>query len=136
MDSLAQRHLGYATINYEDVAGKGAKAIAFSQVAIDDATRYAAEDADITLRLHRALLPKLEAEPSLLSVYRDIEMPLVPVLARVEANGVLVDADELRQQTADLGRRMLAAQQKATELAGAASTWTRPSNSAHCCSTS
>lgn len=79
---------------------------------------YAAEDADITLRLHRALLPKLEAEPSLLSVYRDIEMPLVPVLARVEANGVLVDADELRRQTADLGRRMLAAQQKATELAG------------------
>ena len=118
MDSLAQRHLGYATIKYEDVAGKGAKAIAFSQVAIDDATRYAAEDADITLRLHRALLPKLEAEPSLLSVYRDIEMPLVPVLARVEANGVLVDADELRRQTADLGRRMLAAQQKATELAG------------------
>ncbi len=118
MDSLAQRHLGYATIKYEDVAGKGAKAIAFSQVAIDDATRYAAEDADITLRLHRALLPKLEAEPSLLSVYRDIEMPLVPVLARVEANGVLVDAEELRRQTADLGRRMLAAQQKATELAG------------------
>ncbi|MBN8264292.1 MAG: DNA polymerase I [Xanthomonadales bacterium] len=118
MDSLAQRHLGYATVKYEDVAGKGAKAIAFSQVAIDDATRYAAEDADITLRLHRTLLPKLEAEPSLLSVYRDIEMPLVPVLARVEANGVLVDADELRRQTADLGRRMLAAQQKATELAG------------------
>ena len=118
MDSLAQRHLGYTTIKYEDVAGKGAKAIAFSQVAIDDATRYAAEDADITLRLHRTLLPKLEAEPSLLSVYRDIEMPLVPVLARVEANGVLVDADELRRQTADLGRRMLAAQQKATELAG------------------
>ena len=118
MDSLAQRHLGYRTIKYEEVAGKGAKAIPFSQVAIDDATRYAAEDADITLRLHRALLPKLEAEPKLLSVYRDIEMPLVPVLARVEANGVMIDADELRRQSADLSRRMLAAQQKATELAG------------------
>ncbi len=118
MDSLAQRHLGYQTIKYEDVAGKGAKAIPFSQVAIDDATRYAAEDADITLRLHRVLKPKLEAEHALLSVYRDIEMPLVPVLARVEANGVMIDADELRRQSADLSRRMLAAQQKATELAG------------------
>ncbi|WP_449447127.1 DNA polymerase I [Thermomonas brevis] len=118
MDSLAKRHLGYDTIKYEAVAGKGAKQIPFSQVAIDDATRYAAEDADITLRLHRVLSPALQAAPSLLSVYRDIEMPLVPVLARVEANGVRVDADELRRQSAELGRRMLAAQQKATELAG------------------
>ncbi len=118
MDSLAKRHLGYDTIKYEDVAGKGAKQIPFSQVAIDDATRYAAEDADITLRLHRVLRAKLAAEPTLDAVYRDIEMPLVPVLARVEANGVLVDADELRRQSVELGRRMLAAQQKATELAG------------------
>jgi len=118
MDSLALRHLGYQTVKYEDVAGKGAKQIGFAQVALDDATRYAAEDADITLRLHRAMLPKLQAEPALLSVYRDIEMPLVPVLERVEANGVRIDADELRRQSADLSRRMLAAQQKATELAG------------------
>ena len=118
MDTLAKRHLGYDTIKYEDVAGKGAKAIPFSQVAIDAATRYAAEDADITLRLHRVLLPQLEAEPSLLSVYREIEMPLVPVLARVEENGVLIDTTELRRQSADLARRMLAAQQKATDLAG------------------
>ena len=118
MDSLALRHLGYVTIKYEDVAGKGTKAIPFPQVAIDDATRYAAEDADITLRLHRAMLPKLKAEPMLLSVYRDIEMPLVPVLARIEANGVMIDADELRRQSAELSRRMLAAQQQATELAG------------------
>ena len=118
MDSLARRHLGYETIRYEDVAGKGAKAIPFAQVALDDATCYAAEDADITLRLHRVLAPKLAAEPTLQAVYRDIEMPLVPVLARVEANGVLVDADELRRQSADLSRRMLAAQQQATELAG------------------
>ncbi|QNP39567.1 DNA polymerase I [Lysobacter solisilvae (ex Woo and Kim 2020)] len=118
MDSLARRYLGYDTIKYEDVAGKGAKAISFAQVALDDATRYAAEDADVTLRLHRALAPKLAAEPALERVYREIEMPLVPVLERVEANGVLIDADELRRQSNDLGKRMLAAQQKATELAG------------------
>jgi DNA polymerase-1 len=118
MDSLAERHLGYTTVKYEEVAGKGAKAIPFGHVALDDATRYAAEDADVTLRLHRALKPRLEAEPGLLSVYRDIEMPLVPVLERVESNGVLVDAAELRRQSADLSRRMLALQQQATELAG------------------
>ncbi len=118
MDSLAQRHLGYTTIKYQDVVGKGAKQIGFAQVALDDATRYAAEDADITLRLHQVLKPQLEADAGLLSVYRDIEMPLVPVLARVEANGVLIDADELRRQSADLSRRMLTAQQQATELAG------------------
>ena len=118
MDTLAERHLGYETVKYEEVAGKGAKAIPFNHVALDDATRYAAEDADVTLRLHRALKPRLEAEPGLLSVYRDIEIPLVPVLERVEANGVLVDAAELRRQSADLSRRMLAAQQRATELAG------------------
>lgn len=118
MDSLAKRYLGYDTIKYSDVTGKGAKAIAFSQVALDDATRYAAEDADVTLRLHRALSPKLAAEPALEKVYREIEIPLVPVLARVEANGVRIDTDELRRQSADLGKRMLAAQQKATELAG------------------
>ena len=118
MDSLAKRYLGYDTIKYEQVAGKGAKQILFSQVAIDDATRYAAEDADITLRLHRTLSAKLAAEPGLQSVYRDIEMPLVPVLERIEANGVMIDADELRRQSADLSKRMLIAQQKATELAG------------------
>lgn len=118
LDSLARRYLGYDTVKYEDVCGKGAKQIAFSQVALDDATGYAAEDADITLRLHRVLAPKLAAEPGLEAVYRDIEMPLVPVLARIEANGVRVDADELRRQSAELSKRMLAAQQKATELAG------------------
>ena len=118
MDNLARRHLGYETIKYEDVAGKGAKQIPFSHVGLDEATRYAAEDADITLRLHRVLVPRLQAEPVLEAVYRDIEMPLVQVLARIEANGVQVDADELRRQSADLSRRMLAAQQRATELAG------------------
>ncbi|TWH99998.1 DNA polymerase I [Luteimonas cucumeris] len=118
MDSLAQRYLGYETVKYEQVAGKGSKAIPFSQVAIDDATRYAAEDADVTLRLHRALAPRLARESGLEFVYRNIEMPLVPVLERIEANGVMIDADELRRQSVDLSKRMLAAQQKATELAG------------------
>ena len=118
MDSLAKRYLGYDTIKFEAVAGKGAKQIPFSEVAIDDATTYAAEDADITLRLHRVLSAKLAEIPSLQTVYRDIEIPLVQVLARMEANGILIDADELRRQSVDLSRRMLAAQQKATELAG------------------
>jgi len=118
MDSLAQRYLGYTTIKFEDVAGKGAKQISFSQVGIDEASRYAAEDADVTLRLHRALAPQLLALPSLDQVYREIEMPLVPVLASIEANGVQVDVAELRRQSQDLSTRMLAAQQKATELAG------------------
>lgn len=118
MDSLAMRYLGYSTIKFEDVAGKGAKQIPFSQVGLDEAARYAAEDADVTLRLHRVLSPQLLAVPALDNVYRQIEMPLVPVLARIEANGVYIDAAELRRQSQDLGARMLAAQQKATELAG------------------
>ncbi|WP_297831019.1 DNA polymerase I [Thermomonas sp.] len=120
LDSLARRHLGYETLKYEDVAGKGAKAIPFSSVPVEEATRYSGEDADIALRLHRTLLPRLQAEPALLSVYRTIEMPLVPVLARVEENGVLIDTTELRRQSADLARRMLAAQQRAHALAGRA----------------
>ncbi|PAK92900.1 DNA polymerase I [Stenotrophomonas rhizophila] len=118
MDSLAMRYLGYTTIKFEDVAGKGAKQIPFSQVGLDEASRYAAEDADITLRLHRVLHPKLLESAALDNVYRTIEMPLVPVLARIEANGVYIDSTELRRQSQDLGARMLAAQQKATELAG------------------
>ncbi|WP_282275905.1 DNA polymerase I [Stenotrophomonas sp. PS02297] len=118
MDSLAHRYLGYTTTKFEEVAGKGAKQISFSQVGIDEAGHYAAEDSDITLRLHRVLAPQLAAEPALEKVYRQIEMPLVPVLARIEANGVCVDSAELRRQSADLSSRMLAAQRKATELAG------------------
>jgi DNA polymerase-1 len=118
MDSLAKRYLGIDTVKYEDVAGKGARQIRFSQVSVEDATRYAAEDADVTLRLHGVLRPRLAAEPSLDRVYREIEVPLVPVLERVESNGVLVDVDELRRQSADLGKRMLDLQQRATALAG------------------
>jgi DNA polymerase-1 len=118
MDSLAKKYLGYDTVKYADVAGKGAKQIKFSQVALDDATRYAAEDADVTLRLHRVLAPMLAAEPALERVYREIEIPLIPVLERIEANGVMIDADELRRQSADMARRMLEIQQRATDVAG------------------
>lgn len=118
LDSLAQRYLGYSTIRYEDIAGKGAKQIPFSQVDIDTAARYAAEDADICLRLHQVLSEKLAAEPKLAQVYTDIEMPLVEVLTKIEANGVLIDTDELRRQSRDLSARMLALQTRAFEIAG------------------
>ncbi|MEZ2418468.1 DNA polymerase I [Luteibacter sp. RCC_6_2] len=118
MDSLASRYLGYTTIKYEHVAGKGAKQISFSQVDCDTACRYAAEDADITLRLHHALWPKLEAEPTLRDVYENIEIPLVPVLAGMERIGVLIDANELRKQSQQLGKRMVELQKLAYASAG------------------
>lgn len=118
MDSLAKKYLGYDTIKYEQVAGKGAKQISFSQVDLDTACRYAAEDADITLRLHHALWPKLESMPALRRVYQDIEIPLVPVLAEMERRGVLIDGDALRLQSQQLGKRMLELQQQSHALAG------------------
>lgn len=118
MDSLAKHYLGYTPIAYSAVAGKGAKQISFAEVDLEIARDYSAEDADITLRLHQALWPRLEAEPTLGQVYREIELPLVQVLTDMEAAGVLVDADELRRQSQDLGRRMLDAQKRGFELAG------------------
>jgi DNA polymerase-1 len=118
MDALAKRYLGVDTIRYEDVAGKGAKQISFSQVGLDDACRYAAEDADVTLRLHRHLWPKLEGIPSLKKVYQEIELPLVPVLARMERTGVLVDARMLKRQSHELGESMLKLVEEAHALVG------------------
>ncbi|NCT66522.1 MAG: DNA polymerase I [Rhodanobacteraceae bacterium] len=118
MDTLARRQLGHDTIRYEDVAGKGAKQIPFAAVDLDTATRYAAEDADVTLRLHHALWPKLEAEPGLKSVYETIEMPLVPVLARMEQRGVLIDAAALKRQSQELAKRMHELTGEAHALAG------------------
>ncbi len=118
MDSLALKYLGVETIHYEDVAGKGAKHIGFSQVAIDVATEYAAEDADITLQLHHVLWPKLEAEPALRSVFETIDMPLVPVLSRIERNGALVSRELLSQQSHELGLRLLELEQQAFAAAG------------------
>ncbi len=118
MDSLAKKYLDVDTIKYEQVAGKGAKQIPFSHVDLDTACRYAAEDADITLRLHHALWPKLESEASLRSVYENIEIPLIPVLASMEQRGVLIDVSELRMQSQQLGKRMLELQQQAWKGAG------------------
>ncbi|TAN04656.1 MAG: DNA polymerase I [Rhodanobacteraceae bacterium] len=118
MDTLAKRWLDYDTVHYEDVAGKGAKQISFSQVDLDSAGRYAAEDADITLRLHQTLWPQLEKQPTLQKVFTDIEMPLVPVLARMEQRGVLIDVDALRKQSQRLGKRMHALQTDMQKLAG------------------
>ncbi|MEO8801814.1 MAG: DNA polymerase I [Rudaea sp.] len=118
MDTLAKKYLGIDTIHYEDVAGKGAKQIPFSQVDVQRAADYAAEDADITLRLHRALWPQLQAEPKLRAVFEDIEMPLVPILARIEQRGVLIDAHKLKAQSKELSQRMLEIQQQAYAVAG------------------
>ncbi|MCC6563196.1 MAG: DNA polymerase I [Xanthomonadales bacterium] len=118
MDSLAQKYLGYQTIKYEAVAGKGVKQIGFADVDLDTATNYAAEDADITLRLHQVLQAKLASVPALKRVYDEIEMPLVPVLARMEARGILIDAQRLREQTQVLRRRMHEIATRAQALVG------------------
>ncbi len=106
MDSTAERYLGIRTIHYEDVAGKGAKQLTFNQVPIDTGAEYAAEDADVTLQLHRVLWPQLEREPRLRRLYEEIEQPLVPVLQRMEATGVLIDREMLRRQSGELVKRM------------------------------
>jgi len=118
LDTLAKKYLDVDTIAYEQVTGKGARQIPFAQVDVQRAGDYAAEDADVTLRLHQALWPQLEAAPQLKSVFEDIEMPLVPVLARMEQTGVLIDVDKLRTQSGELGRRMLELQQRAFGMAG------------------
>jgi len=118
MDSLALKYLGRTTTHYEDVAGKGAKQIPFSEVSLDDAGPYAAEDADITLQLHEHLWPRLQDEASLRAVFEEIEMPLVPVLARMEQRGVLIDGDVLRRQSDEMAKKIAELEQQAHEVAG------------------
>ena len=118
MDSLALKYLGHRTIHYEDVAGKGAKQLTFNQVPIEDAGPYAAEDADVTLRLHRSLRPRLEAHEPLVKLCDQVEMPLVPVLSRVERNGVRVDVGRLKAQSAELAGRMREIEASAHACAG------------------
>jgi DNA polymerase I len=118
MDDLALKYLGKSTIAFEEVAGKGAKQITFDQVEIEVASKYAAEDADITLQLHEALWPKLQALPSLQSVFEKIELPLVSVLSRIERNGVLLDSGLLNRQSAKLSQRLQELERDAFELAG------------------
>jgi DNA polymerase-1 len=118
MDSLALRHLGIKTIKYEEVAGKGASQIGFDEVALDKAAEYAAEDADITLRLHQALYPQVAAEKTLDYVYRDIEVPTSRVLRKMERTGVLIDAEKLRAQSSEIATRLIQLESEAYELAG------------------
>jgi DNA polymerase-1 len=118
MDDLAKVYLGVETIHYEDVAGKGAKQIGFQEVSIEQAAPYAAEDADITLQLHQVLSAKLAQQPSLQKLYAEMEVPLISVLARIENNGVLIDAAMLAQQSLELSSQIISLEQHAHDLAG------------------
>jgi len=118
LDSLAERHLNLHTIHYEDVAGKGAKKLTFNEVPLEQAGPYAAEDADVALRLHHCLWPHLEQESGLRQLYEKLEIPLIEVLADMERIGVRVDAAALRQQSGELGQRLRELEQQAWDLAG------------------
>jgi DNA polymerase-1 len=118
LESLAERHVGRKGLSYEEICGKGANQIPFSQVEIVCATQYSGEDSEMTLQVHQALWPKLEAEPRLRYVYEQIEMPTSEILARVERNGVLIDAALLARQSRELAERMVALEQEAYAIAG------------------
>ena len=118
MDTMAQRHLGYTTIPFVDVCGKGVNQICFDQVELSRATEYAAEDSDITLRLHHAMLGHVESDAGLNFIYRHIELPTSVVLHKIERNGVLIDAGLLDKQSGELGARMMELESQAYELAG------------------
>jgi DNA polymerase I len=117
MDNLARRHLDLDTITYEEVAGKGAKQVCFDQVSIEQATEYAAEDADITLQLHRNLYPQVETDGKLLHIYRNLEMPLLEILYAIERQGVLIDKTMLNAQSHEIAQKMVALEEQAYALA-------------------
>ena len=118
MDELAQRYLGHRTISFEELAGKGKNQLTFDQIPLEQAAEYAAEDADITMKLHQTLWPKIQAEPTLVELFEKLEMPLVSVLSRIERNGVLLDSDLLFQQSAEIAVRLTQLERQAHELAG------------------
>jgi len=120
MDSLSDRWLKHKTITFEEIAGKGKNQLTFNQIALEEAGRYAAEDADVTLQLHLKMWPKLQKQEGPLNVFQHIEMPLVPVLSRVERNGVNIDPDVLHNHSAELSTRLVELEQKAHEIAGEA----------------
>ena len=120
LDDLALKYLGHTSTRYEDIAGKGKGQLGFSQVTLDKAGPYAAEDADLAFRLHQALWPKLQAEPRLAAVYAEMELPLVAVLSRMERNGVLLDEARLAQQSKELAQRVQELEAEAHQLAGKA----------------
>ncbi|MBG3129064.1 DNA polymerase I [Proteus mirabilis] len=118
MDTLAEKHLNHKTTTFEEIAGKGKGQLTFNQIEVEQATLYAAEDADITLLLHQALYPQIEAIEPLKHVYRDIEMPLVPVLSRMERKGVLIDAQVLAAQSQEITQRLAEIEKETFALAG------------------
>ncbi len=118
MDSLALKYLGHKTIHFTDIAGKGAKQLTFNQIKLEEAGPYAAEDADITLRLHESLWPRLAEQDGPSQVFGAIEIPLVPVLSRIEREGALISRELLQAQSAELGQRLLQLQGAAHDLAG------------------
>ncbi len=118
MDSLSDRWLKHKTITFEEIAGKGKNQLTFNQIALEEAGRYAAEDADVTLQLHLKMWPKLEKEKGPRHVFETIEMPLVPVLSRVERNGVKIDPAVLHRHSEELTLRLAELEQKAHEIAG------------------
>ncbi|WP_462174729.1 DNA polymerase I [Pseudoalteromonas gelatinilytica] len=118
MDSLALKYLGHKNISFEDIAGKGKKQLTFNQIELEKAAPYAAEDADITLRLHQVLWPKIDADSQLKSVFEDIELPLVTVLSDIERTGVAIDSNMLAAHSQRLGERLLELEQEAYDMAG------------------
>src|SRR5690554_5815634 len=118
MDTLALKHLDHKTTSFEDLAGKGAKQLTFNQIEIEKGGFYAAEDADITLRLHLALWPQLQAIPALEKVFTEIEMPALPVLFAMEETGTLIDADLLHEQSLQIGQRLQQLEEQAHNAAG------------------
>ena len=120
MDSLAKKFLSHKSVSFEEIAGKGAKQKTFNQIDLEEAAFYAAEDADITFRLHQAIWTKLEKTPELVSVFKEIELPLVPVLAKMEQTGALIDPDLLHEQSSEIATRLEELEIKAHEVAGQA----------------
>jgi DNA polymerase-1 len=118
LGQLCTRHLGLATIAYEDLCGKGAKQISFDQVDIERAATYSAEDSDVTLRVHNVLHPQFAGEPGLSRIYHEIEMPVRQVIWQIERNGILVDAAVLSRQSHEMGQKIMALEAQAYELAG------------------
>ncbi|HAU93371.1 MAG TPA: DNA polymerase I, partial [Alteromonas sp.] len=120
MDTLAQNYLNHRTVHYEEIAGKGAKQLTFNQIDLEQAAFYAAEDADITLRLHEVLWPKVAAEDTLKKILQEIEVPLASILARMEQQGVLIDSQQLSQQSQQLATRIMELEKEVHEMAGEA----------------
>jgi DNA polymerase-1 len=120
MDTLAQNYLNHRTVHYEEIAGKGAKQLTFNQIDLEQAAFYAAEDADITLRLHEVLWPKVSSEDTLKKILQEIEVPLASILSRMEQQGVLIDSQQLGQQSQQLATRIMELEKEVHEMAGEA----------------